>query len=252
MNQSPLIATADGGVIAWSADAVLPGGAGTIYDQSGNVTGTTTVPTYGWTGKAYEVRSSGLTVDEVLANPLLAATSFWAYQGGNSSGNRAAARPLPDSVKANTDQVQSGLLGSVTREIDYYPFQGNSQYDPTKAIVITERLYHLSGLWPPTGCNAPGYDPNNPNETFCSSSDKHFDDLITTVLCWQIVESSDSQAPSFDRLGAVFLPRKKERVAMKKPYQIEAQRAVKRLEEMAAEGNPPYSWCCRWPRPWAG
>lgn len=25
---------------------------------------------------------------------------------------------------------------------------------------------------------------------------------------------------------------------MKKPYQIEAQRAVKRLEEMAAEGNP--------------
>jgi hypothetical protein len=25
---------------------------------------------------------------------------------------------------------------------------------------------------------------------------------------------------------------------MKKPYQIEAQRAVNRLEEMAAEGNP--------------
>ena len=25
---------------------------------------------------------------------------------------------------------------------------------------------------------------------------------------------------------------------MKKPYQIEAQQAVKRLEEMAAEGNP--------------
>ena len=25
---------------------------------------------------------------------------------------------------------------------------------------------------------------------------------------------------------------------MKKPYQIEAQRAVKRLEEMAADGNP--------------
>ena len=25
---------------------------------------------------------------------------------------------------------------------------------------------------------------------------------------------------------------------MKKPYQIESQRAVKRLEEMAAEGNP--------------
>src|SRR6266852_8126616 len=53
-----------------------------------------------------------------------------------------------------------------------------------------------------------------------------------------MVESSDSQASSFDRLEAVFLPRKKERVAMKKPYQIESQRAVKRLEEMAADGNP--------------
>src|SRR5205085_10211193 len=31
---------------------------------------------------------------------------------------------------------------------------------------------------------------------------------------------------------------KKERVAMKKPYQIEAQRAVKQLEAMATEGNP--------------
>src|SRR3954453_21816700 len=28
------------------------------------------------------------------------------------------------------------------------------------------------------------------------------------------------------------------RVAMKKPYQIEAQRAVKQLEAMASEGNP--------------
>ena len=29
---------------------------------------------------------------------------------------------------------------------------------------------------------------------------------------------------------------------MKKPYQIESQRAVKRLEKMAAEGNPEYRW----------
>lgn len=39
---------------------------------------------------------------------------------------------------------------------------------------------------------------------------------------------------------------------MKKPYQIELQKAVKRLERMAAEGNPPCNWCCQWQRRWAG
>jgi len=31
---------------------------------------------------------------------------------------------------------------------------------------------------------------------------------------------------------------------MKKPYQIESQRAVKRLEEMAANGNRRCRWSC--------
>src|SRR5712692_9847828 len=45
-------------------------------------------------------------------------------------------------------------------------------------------------------------------------------------------------AQGLDRLRANFLLPRKRRVAMKKPYQIEAQRAVRQLEEMAADGNP--------------
>ena len=41
-----------------------------------------------------------------------------------------------------------------------------------------------------------------------------------------------------DPQSEFYFAEKKERVAMKKPYQIESQRAVKRLEKMAAEGNP--------------
>jgi hypothetical protein len=55
----------------------------------------------------------------------------------------------------------------------------------------------------------------------------------------QIVESSDSQALGLDRLRAIFLSEKKGESLMKKPYRIESQRAVKRLEEMPVEGNPP-------------
>jgi hypothetical protein len=40
---------------------------------------------------------------------------------------------------------------------------------------------------------------------------------------------------------------------MKKPYQIEAQRAVKQLEAMAADdGNPAVQMVLPWPRWWAG
>ncbi len=56
-----------------------------------------------------------------------------------------------------------------------------------------------------------------------------------------------------DPQSEFYFAEKKERVAMKKPYQIESQRAVKRLEKMAAEGEPGGTdGFCRWPRWWAG
>src|ERR1700691_5842089 len=53
-----------------------------------------------------------------------------------------------------------------------------------------------------------------------------------------MVESSDSQAQSLIGSEQFFFAGNKERAAMKKTYPIELLRAVKRLEEMAADGNP--------------
>ena len=39
---------------------------------------------------------------------------------------------------------------------------------------------------------------------------------------------------------------------MRNPYQIESQRAVRPLEEMAADGNPAVQTVLPWPRWWAG
>jgi hypothetical protein len=39
---------------------------------------------------------------------------------------------------------------------------------------------------------------------------------------------------------------------MKKPYQIDAQRAVKQFEAMASEGIQRSKWCSRWPSWLAG
>ena len=156
-NESPQYATADGGVIGQS---------GITYDQNGNATGQGPPYTQSWTYNKYQ--DGPLT--QVAAMPTLLA-STWAFQLQTT-----AAKPLPDSVKANTDQLV--VLG---REIDYYPFQGNNYWGDISdaTVTITEYLINVSGAWPPRGCNAPGYNPNA-NETFCSYEEKEFDDLITT------------------------------------------------------------------------
>jgi hypothetical protein len=75
-NETPQIATSDGGVIAES---------GTVYDQNGNATTQFgTLPTYSWKG-AYKIGS----IVSTLANFDLAsmATTFAAVPGGNFTGN---------------------------------------------------------------------------------------------------------------------------------------------------------------------
>ena len=80
-NYSPLMATADGGVIA-TTDYV----SATVFDQNGNATGQIpNMPIYSWKG-AYQTGS----VDSVLPVLDLAstiATSFSAVPGGNLTGN---------------------------------------------------------------------------------------------------------------------------------------------------------------------
>jgi hypothetical protein len=82
-NDQPQIATADGGVIGQS---------GITYDSNGNATGQPGgLPTYSWTGNAYQQQGS---VEQISADLLFdlydIATSFWAVAGGNYSDNATA------------------------------------------------------------------------------------------------------------------------------------------------------------------
>jgi hypothetical protein len=84
-NYYPLMATADGGVIA-TADYV----SATTFDQNGNATGQmANMPTQSWRGNVYQLGS----VDRMSAPPIATALSLWANVGGSPSENGTAARP---------------------------------------------------------------------------------------------------------------------------------------------------------------
>jgi hypothetical protein len=82
-NKIPQIATADGSIIATD----LSGSAAVRFDQNGSaVEQIGNLPIYSWTGNAYRLGS----VEQVIANPLYFALSFWAFQGANQSANNTA------------------------------------------------------------------------------------------------------------------------------------------------------------------
>jgi hypothetical protein len=77
-NDTPQIATSDGGVI---------GASGTTYDQNGNVTGQlASVPTLSWTGRAY----TAVPINQVAAPPVQPTGSFDPFIGNNPSANGTA------------------------------------------------------------------------------------------------------------------------------------------------------------------
>jgi hypothetical protein len=82
-NDTPQIATSDGGVIGVS---------GTTYDQYGNVDGQVhNLPIQSWLGNAYQVGS----VDQVASSVIDIASSFWAFAGANASSNSAGVNFFP-------------------------------------------------------------------------------------------------------------------------------------------------------------
>jgi len=84
-NDSPMIATADGGVIGQS---------GTIYDQNGNaVDQMANIPTYSWIQAAY--LSIGGQVAQVLQPPANWAASYQGIAGGNFSSNETSVGIAP-------------------------------------------------------------------------------------------------------------------------------------------------------------
>jgi hypothetical protein len=81
-NETPQIATADGGVIGTS---------GITYDANGNATGTVgSLPTLSWTGNWYQDGDVG----QVSLAPAQFAFSYAAIRGANPSGSGAHVRPL--------------------------------------------------------------------------------------------------------------------------------------------------------------
>jgi hypothetical protein len=89
-NDTPQIATADGGVIAQpvNADGTI-GPSATIYDQNGNATGQiASLPVQSWTGNAYQVGST----DQVSSAMIDIALSFNAFAYGSPSRNGAAVK----------------------------------------------------------------------------------------------------------------------------------------------------------------
>ena len=76
-NDSPQIATADGGVIGTS---------GSTYDSQGHATGQVATPIQSWTGNTYQYGS----VEQVASAPVEIAQSFWPLSAANPSRNSAA------------------------------------------------------------------------------------------------------------------------------------------------------------------
>ena len=95
-NETPQIATADGGVIGQS---------GITYDQNGNATGRIATPTQSWTGNQYQEAGS---LDSVL-EPLVFEdyASFWPAMGGNPSGNGTAVLQCPCVLQTTGTTVTS-------------------------------------------------------------------------------------------------------------------------------------------------
>jgi hypothetical protein len=96
-NYEPKIATADGGVIAQACDSWdCREGTVVTFDKNGNATGQlASLPTYSWTGNAYQIGS----VEQTVTNWVNLAASFWPFAGGNASGNGTAIEPITQAVQ---------------------------------------------------------------------------------------------------------------------------------------------------------
>jgi hypothetical protein len=106
-NDSPYVATADGGVIGYS---------GTTYDSQGRATGQiANMPIQSWTGNAYQ--NDPGQAQQINFTPTSYATSFAASIGGNlsaavGSGPNTYVQPIGQAVRDEIASVALGYVGS--------------------------------------------------------------------------------------------------------------------------------------------
>jgi hypothetical protein len=99
------MATADGGVIAQSADGLTT----STFDANGNATGQLgNLPAYSWLGNAYQLGS----VDQVSAPPIYLDASYAAVQGGNLSGTGTSTESVNQIVRNLIAQIAQSDVGS--------------------------------------------------------------------------------------------------------------------------------------------
>ena len=116
-NETPAIATADGGVI---------GASGITYDANGNATGQISdMPTQSWTGNAYQ-NDPGQT-QQVLSKPTVVATTFWPGSAQSPPGANASGTP----VAVQTAQVR----------LHVFKLNGTAQIDLTGIVEAAQKIW---------------------------------------------------------------------------------------------------------------
>jgi hypothetical protein len=134
-NDSPQIATADGGVI---------GASGASYDIAGNATGqTASQPAQSWTGNAYQMSP----VKQVTSTPPNNAQTFWALSGANPSGSSTAAIQESMYVRSFVPWQWFGVeLPWTTCSSNC--FQGDNR-SFTTSLTATARITGILKFWQP-------------------------------------------------------------------------------------------------------
>ena len=138
-NETPMIATADGGVIANAGYYNAPT---TFYDQNGNATGqVANLPTQSWRGNMYRVGS----IDRLASSPILMALSLWAQTGGNPSRNSTASRPWYFRIKW---QNQFSFIPDFPNILDNLKI--DISYNATRIKDAAKAAFQKAYDWPVT------------------------------------------------------------------------------------------------------
>jgi hypothetical protein len=126
----PLMATADGGVIAQSGDGLTYA----TFDANGNATGLSSPSVFSWTGQLYTPTETvewyppyrADSVSVVAQFPIIAAPSYCAEIGGNPSGNGTAVATVPyllapgDSAQRTAQlEIRKDFVLGVEGGVDY-------------------------------------------------------------------------------------------------------------------------------------
>jgi hypothetical protein len=116
-NYWPMIATADGGVIAkvcgWAPYADCTGPAVT-FDQNGNATGQlASLPTQSWTGYSYQVGS----IEQFIGSWYLLAAGFWELEGGQYT---------PGGAGAPIDSIANKKARDILTKVRWQKFAGSN------------------------------------------------------------------------------------------------------------------------------